>query len=97
MLRYFLRQDDETELARGLCILFLPFKSELVEIHEKDPIELLATHGQVINANRSKYERNNLINEMIERLAKEKEKGGQASDDGEDGDDERVAERAVTP
>ena len=88
VLRYFLRQDDETELARGLCILFLPFKSELVEIHEKDPIELLATHGQVINANRSKYERNNLINEMIERLAKEKEKGGQESDDGEDGDDE---------
>ena len=88
VLRYFLRQEDEVELARGLCILFLPFKNELAEIHEKDPMKLLAEHSEVINRNRNKYESSNLINEMIEKLAKQKEKGGQESDEEEEDDDE---------
>ena len=88
VLRYFLRQEDEAELARGLCILFLPFKNELAEIHEKDPMKLVAEHSEVINRNRNKYESSNLINEMIEKLAKQKEKGCQESDEEEEDDDE---------
>ena len=88
VLRYFLRHDDEAELARGLCILFLPFKNEQAEIHEKDPTDLLAKHGEVINANRSKFENNNLVSEMIERLEKEREKGDQETDDEEEEDTE---------
>ena len=88
VLRYFLRQEDETELARGLCILFLPFRNEMMDIHEKDPRDLLAEHGDVINANRSKFESNNLVSEMIERLEREREKGDKESDDEDDDDDE---------
>ena len=53
VLRYFLRHDNEAELARALCILFMPFKNEVAEIHDKDPTDVLAEHGEVINANRS--------------------------------------------
>ena len=88
VLRYFLRQDDEAELSRGLCILFLPFKNEVAEIHEKDPTDLLAKHGDVINANRSRFETNNLVSEMIERLEKQREKGDQETDDEEEDDTE---------
>ena len=88
VLRYFLRQEDEAELARGLCILFLPFKNELAEIHEKDPMKLVAEHNEVIRLNQRKYENNNFISEMIEKLSRQKEQGGQESDEEVDEDDE---------
>ena len=87
VLRYFLRHDKEAELARALCILFMPFKNEVAEIHDKDPTDVLAEHGEVINANRSRYESNNLVSEMIDRLEREREKGDQETDDEEDEDD----------
>ena len=60
----------------------------MMDIHEKDPRDLLAEHGDVINANRSKFESNNLVSEMIERLEREREKGDKESDDEDDDDDE---------
>ena len=68
MLRYFLRQEDEKELARGICILFLPFRNEITDIHSKDPTELLAEHGQLINENRARFESSSLIQDYIDRL-----------------------------
>ena len=42
VLRYYLPFEDEQEMARGLCILFLPFRDEMNEIHNRDPVKLLA-------------------------------------------------------
>ena len=36
ILRYYLSYDNDEDLARGLLILFKPFKKELDEIHSKD-------------------------------------------------------------
>ena len=74
MLRYYLRHEEDKELARGICILFLPFRNELADIHSKDPTELLAEHGQLINENRARFESCNLIQDYIERLEKERKK-----------------------
>ena len=81
ILRYYLPMDDEEELARGLCILFLPFENEIKDIHEKYPIQLLAKNHEVINKNREVFEQNNLINEMIMRIEKEKINEEEESDD----------------
>ena len=40
VLRYFLNYDDSEDLARGLLILFHPFRDEMKDIHEKDVLEL---------------------------------------------------------
>ena len=91
VLRFFLKQEKPTELARALCILFLPFKNELRELHEKDPEELLAVHGDIINANKAKFiQSNNYIDEMIKRLEEEKEKGDEESSDEEDDVDDEL-------
>ena len=57
VLRYYLPFEDEVEMARGLCILFLPFKNEMIDIHNKDPIKLLAKNHEIINNNRMKFEK----------------------------------------
>ena len=36
VIRYFLKYDNEEEYLRALCILFLPFRNEMQEIHSKD-------------------------------------------------------------
>ena len=43
VLRYYLPHDDNTELSRALCILFLPYRDEMKEIHKNklNPEELL--------------------------------------------------------
>lgn len=90
VLRYYLPFDDEVEMARGLCILFLPFRNEMKDIHQKDPVKLLAKHHLVINENRMKFERNNLINDWIKQI--EKEKLGKEDSDAESEDGDREEE-----
>ena len=85
VLRYYLRQDDERELSSGICILFLPFRNELNDIHSRDVIQLVAEHADLINDNRSIYERSNLINDFIKKLEQQKEQG---QDDDVDTDEE---------
>ena len=67
-LRYYLSYDDECMLARALLILFLPFRNELLDIHKKDPIELLTENKEIVDKNRNIFEKNNLIGEMIKNI-----------------------------
>ena len=91
VLRYYLRHEEDKELARGICILFLPFRNELADIHSKDPTELLAEHGQLINENRARFESCNLIQDYIDRLEKERErKDGVGDDDDEEEEEDDV-------
>ena len=40
VIRYFLRYEHEKEYYRALCILFLPFRNEMADIHLRDVEEL---------------------------------------------------------
>ena len=79
-----MRYDDDIETARALCILFLPFRVELIDIHEKDPQALVAEHAEVINANREKFEKNQYIFDLIKEMEKNPAED-QEEDDGEEG------------
>jgi hypothetical protein len=92
VLRYYLPIDDDVELARGLCILFLPFKNELQEIH-KDPKNALALNQDTINKNRAKFEQNDMISDMIKQIEKERDKAPLSDDESEDGREEETTER----
>ena len=39
-LRYYLNHKNDEDLCRALCILFLPFRNEMKEIHSKNVISL---------------------------------------------------------
>ena len=56
ILRYYLKYENDIELQRGKLILFLPFRKELKEIHEKDIDSLYELNLETIIKNESKYE-----------------------------------------
>ena len=93
VLRYYLPFEDEVEMARGLCILFLPFRNEMIDIHNKDPIKLLAKNHEIINNNRMKFEKNNMINEMIKRIEHENANAEESDDETEDCREEETTEK----
>ena len=56
ILRYYLKYEQELELKRGKLILFLPFRKEIKEIHQKDIEALYELNLTTIIENQSKYE-----------------------------------------
>ncbi len=88
VLRYYLRYDDEVEFARGLCVLFYPFRDEMRDVHNHDPLQLYNNHKDMIETNRKKYEHKSKINELIKSIDKEKEEKMEETDDEEDYIDE---------
>ncbi len=57
VLRYYLKFEDEETLKRALLILFLPFRNELKELHQKDILKLFADNESKITKNRLKFEK----------------------------------------
>lgn len=76
VLRYYLPHDDNTELSRALCILFLPYRDEMKEIHKNklNPEELLKKHYYIIVKNKEKYESNNPVLDIIRGIEDKLEK-----------------------
>ena len=52
VLRYYINYDNDEDMARSLLILFLPFRSEMEEIHNQDVKELLSTSEGFITEKR---------------------------------------------
>ena len=50
-LRYYLNYDDESVLARALLILCLPFRNELLDIRQKNVLELLTENQEIVDKN----------------------------------------------
>ena len=76
VLRYFLNYDEPEELARGLLILFYPFRDEMEEIHSQDVLELVDQNKEFIEEKRKIFEMNiNLFGlmEEIEKIQQEKD------------------------
>ena len=62
VLRYYLPYDNDEDLARGLLILFYPFRDEIKDIHQHDVGKLLAENNDIIKDKRSQFEKYHLIN-----------------------------------
>ena len=74
VLRYYLPYDNDEDLARGLLILFLPFRDEMKEIHQNDVTELLSANKDLIQSKRERFEKYQLMNDLINSIQKESEK-----------------------
>ena len=73
MLRYFLKYENEEEYLRALCILFLPFRNEKSEIHNKDIKALYELNKYTIEERRNKFEKHKEIVEVIREVEANKE------------------------
>ena len=60
ILRYYLNYNNDEDLARGLLILFMPFRNERKEIHQKDVKEVLEEKNEVIQEKRKIFENTKL-------------------------------------
>ena len=81
VLRYYLPYEDDIELARALCILFLPFRDEMGDIHDNDPLKLIAENSDLINQNRSKFEKSYMINDLIKSIERERNQKPDSEDE----------------
>ena len=87
VLRYYLRYEDPIELARGLLILFFPFRDEFLEIHNKDVLELLHENKDMIEEKRIVFEKNMSLIDLINDIAKSKEEREDEDNEEEEEDD----------
>ena len=55
VLRYYLRYDEPEDLARGLLILFHPFRNELIDLHSNNVLELFDDNQEAIETRRMEY------------------------------------------
>ena len=53
VLRYYLNYNNDEDLARGLLILFKPFRNEMDEIHRQNVKELLSEFNDLITEKRT--------------------------------------------
>ena len=65
ILRYYLNYVNDEDLARGLLILFHPFRNEMQDVHMKDVSELYEEHKNEIENKRDIFEKHKLMTEMI--------------------------------
>ena len=65
VIRYYLRYENETEYYRALCILFLPFRNELKDLHSQDPHLLYSENETEIERVRAHFEKHRKIIEAV--------------------------------
>ena len=70
VLRYFLRYENEEEYHRALCVLFLPFRDEMVEIHSENVSELYERNQQQIELVRGQFEKHRHLTDLVDDLEK---------------------------
>ena len=88
ILRYYLNYTNDEDLARGLLILFMPFRSEFEDIHSKDVKQLLSENSVTIERNRSAFEKYKLMTDLISTIQPEAETDEDATNDGDVGNEE---------
>ena len=91
ILRYYLSYSNDEDLARGLLILFYPFRNESADIHSKDVKELLDENRDVIESKRSKFEKYKMMTELIDEI-----KGNVDNDENDDEDEQEDLEMETT-
>ena len=81
VLRYYLNYGNDEDLARGLLVLFKPFRKEIEEIHSQDVQLLLNENREFIEMKRQKFEKYKLMTELISNIQSNVER---TSDDNSD-------------
>ena len=96
-IRYFLKYENEEEYLRALCILFLPFRNEMEDIHKKDLKELYKDNKETIEVNRKKYEMHQTVIDLIQEAEKDREEEVDDIEENESPyiDDETTAEEEI--
>ena len=88
VIRYFLKHENKEEYYRALCVLFLPFRNEMEEIHSHDVESLYAEHQEDIDELRRYFEKNVEVLEMLRKKEAEKPQHEETDDEDEFVDDE---------
>ena len=73
VIRYFLRYENDQEYHRALCVLFLPFRNEMAEIHSNDVSVLYKENEDQIEFIRSKFEKHKRIVDLVAQIEKNQE------------------------
>jgi hypothetical protein len=97
VLRYFLKYTNEEEMYRALCILFLPFRNEMKEIHSKDVKALYLENEEQIEAIRQKYEKHRGMVEIIKKLEEAREKNDDEENNDDEESDDYITEETTDP
>ena len=70
-------------MARGLLILFKPFRNEKNDIHSKDVKKELSENIQIVESNREKFEKYKLMTELINNIQQNEEEKSENEDEEE--------------
>ena len=92
ILRYYLNYSNDEDLARGLLILFLPFRNEMNDIHCKDVKELLSLNRDLIQEKRCQFEKYKVMTDLISSIQADIEKNEEGKDQEETFEDEESTE-----
>jgi len=68
VLRYYLNYDNDEDLARGLLVLFHPFRNEMQEIHQHDVRALLKENYDAIQHKRMMFEKFKVMTDLIKKI-----------------------------
>ena len=84
VLRYYLNYNNDEDLARGLLILFKPFRDEMKDIHVQDVKQLLDSSKDLIERKRSIFEKYTLMSDLISTIQADVGANEDKSDDDEE-------------
>jgi chromosomal replication initiation ATPase DnaA len=85
-----LNHENDEDFCRALCILFLPFRNELKDIHMNDVILLVEKNKDSIKEKRSKFEKYLTMIEVLENMENKKEH--ETLEEEDDDEDEGIGE-----
>ena len=71
VLRYYLNFGNDEDLARGLLILFKPYRNEMEEIHRSDVKALLFENCDIVAEKREKFEKYQTMLDLISSIQSE--------------------------
>ena len=97
VIRYFLKYTNEEEMYRALCILFLPFRNEMQEIHSKDVKALYLKNEDQIEEMRNKYEKHRGMVELIKKIEEGREKNDDDEEDEDQEPDDYINDETTNP
>ena len=89
VLRYYLNYENDEDFARGLLILFMPFRNEMDDIHRKDVKQMLAENKKQIEEERENFEKYKLMTDLISTIQLEIETE-RSKNEGQDEDEEDI-------
>ena len=92
VLRYYISYENDEDMARGLLILFFPFRNEFEDIHEKDVKKLLSENMNIIEEKRSIFEKYKLMSDLISNIKPDNETNEDPLEEQDDSEEQNEVE-----